>query len=114
MRNKVTNIRVSRIKNSKSKLIKASGTTTGEITATIPKIIKILKIVVPITLPKEISVFFLIKAAMEVSISGEAVPRVTKVMPMTISLTLKYLAKLTPEVTKNLAPKISSNKLKIR
>lgn len=81
------------------------GISTGAITADIPKIKNILKILEPTTFPIAISVFFLRAATTEVANSGKDVPKETTVTDIILSEIPKFLAKLTAESTINLPPK---------
>lgn len=70
----------------------SSFTFIGLITAAIPKIKSIFKILLPITLPRTISVFPLASALIDTANSGALVPKATIVSPISIFGTLKFWA----------------------
>lgn len=67
-------------------------TVSGKIMEETPRIIRILKILLPTALPMAISVFPLIDAKIFTASSGLEVPKATTVKPITRSLTFHDLA----------------------
>lgn len=79
-----------------------------------PRIIKILKILLPIMLPSAIWVLFVMLALRFTKNSGIDVPNATTVKPMTKLETLSLFAKDDAPSTKRCAPAIKSKKPMIR
>jgi hypothetical protein len=92
----------SMIGNSKKRV--SLGTFNGLTNATDPKTRSILKILLPITFPTQISVSFLRTLTTDVAISGTEVPKATTVIPMTISLIPKLPAIKIADLTNTCEP----------
>ena len=85
-------------------------TARGIIIEVIPIIIKILKILLPIILPKVKLEFFSIDENIFTTSSGEDVPNATSVKPMTIVGIFNFLAIEAEQSTKRFAPIINRTK----